>query len=469
MPYDVTTDIGTATLVKSVKYIKANGVPGMYDETTTGLDAVVATETANIWTVNLDEHATDVPGFAQIFVTFSLASGDILHAFPITVDVGETTPGATDPDKPYYHSTTFIPAEAQAEKTSTMTLPVGVDENGKLWSYASPGMSDDAKTALLNCFAHVAWTGNDGQTYFDALEDALFPTATLESISVVYDQDRPVYDTDDLDVCRLDLTVTAHYSDLSSATVTAYTLSGTLTAGTSTITASYSGKTATFNVTVTHNIIPAQYQRVTYIGAERTADSPGAGQGTTGPHIATNITLSGTGTLKITIRGTPTKTMTNSGVVVGCGASSMSNAQGAAVAFNGNGISVWAYNGNYASVYPKGDGNSIVGDIFTYTAQFKTNEVSLQAGDGTPTVNTGTSREYVDKAIYLFCGYIGYCNYHASCKVQYIKIEENGTTLAELYPVYRKSDSVIGMYDVTNSTFYDNDGDGSFTKGANYT
>lgn len=76
---------------------------------------------------------------------------------------------------------------------------------------------------------------------------------TLSSISAVYTQSGTVYDTDTLASLKADLVVTAHYSDSSTQTVPAadYTLSGTLTAGTSTITVSYGGKTTTFNVTVT--------------------------------------------------------------------------------------------------------------------------------------------------------------------------------------------------------------------------
>lgn len=76
---------------------------------------------------------------------------------------------------------------------------------------------------------------------------------TLSSITAVYTQSGTVYDTDTLDSLKTDLVVTATYSDSSTQTVTAadYTLSGTLTVGTSTITVSYGGKTATFNVAVT--------------------------------------------------------------------------------------------------------------------------------------------------------------------------------------------------------------------------
>ena len=116
----------------------------------------------------------------------------------------------------------------------------------------SGGLSNEAKAALLDCFAHVAWIDDDGQDYYDALESALYPPADLVSISAVYTQSGTVYDTDSLDDLKTDLVVTATYSDSTTETVTNYTLSGTLTAGTSTITVSYGGKTTSFTVTVTH-------------------------------------------------------------------------------------------------------------------------------------------------------------------------------------------------------------------------
>lgn len=117
-----------------------------------------------------------------------------------------------------------------------------------------PGLSDKAKTALLTCFQHVAWVDEHGQSYYNALESALYEdtTAILQSISTVFNQGSAIiYTTSSLDDLKPYLTVTARYSDSTSQTVTGYTLSGTLTVGTSTITASYGGKTATFNVSVT--------------------------------------------------------------------------------------------------------------------------------------------------------------------------------------------------------------------------
>jgi hypothetical protein len=114
------------------------------------------------------------------------------------------------------------------------------------------GFTPEAKQKLLNLLSHVAFTDEHGQDYFDELEVELFRAPTLVSISAVFNQGSAViYDTDDLDSLKQYLTVTATYEDMSTREITGYTLSGTLTVGTSTITVSYGGKTATFNVTVT--------------------------------------------------------------------------------------------------------------------------------------------------------------------------------------------------------------------------
>lgn len=114
------------------------------------------------------------------------------------------------------------------------------------------GVTEAVKQALLNCFAHVAWIDDQGQTYYDALEEALYPPANLVSISAVYTQSGTVYDNQTLDSLKSDLVVTAFWDNQTTTTVTDYTLSGTLTEGTSTITVLYADKSTTFNVTVTH-------------------------------------------------------------------------------------------------------------------------------------------------------------------------------------------------------------------------
>ena len=124
------------------------------------------------------------------------------------------------------------------------------------------GLTEEIKQALLDCFEHVAWTDEHGQDYVDALEAALYPPAELVSISAVYTQSGTVYTTASLDDLKSDLVVTAAYTDSTTETVTTYTLSGTLTEGTSVITVSYGGKTTTFNVTVT---APATLSSITAV------------------------------------------------------------------------------------------------------------------------------------------------------------------------------------------------------------
>lgn len=90
---------------------------------------------------------------------------------------------------------------------------------------------------------------------------------TASSISAVYTQSGTVYDTDSLDSLKADLVVTATFPDSSTAVIDAadYTLSGSLLEGTSSITVSYGGKTASFNVTVTHQNVPSGYTEYDYL------------------------------------------------------------------------------------------------------------------------------------------------------------------------------------------------------------
>lgn len=52
-------------------------------------------------------------------------------------------------------------------------------------------------------------------------------------------------------------------------------------------------------------------------------------------------------------------------------------------------------------------------------------------------------------------------------KVYYLIIYRNGNLIVNFVPCYRKSDNVIGMYDIANNVFYTNAGTGEFKKGDN--
>lgn len=115
------------------------------------------------------------------------------------------------------------------------------------------GLSAAIKAALLQIAEKVAYVDEDGQTYYDALYDALYAVKELDSITAQFSQgDTVIYDTDSLNSLRRMLAVLAQYSDGTSELVTDYTLTGALEAGTSTIVVAYEGQTDSFSVEVTH-------------------------------------------------------------------------------------------------------------------------------------------------------------------------------------------------------------------------
>ena len=153
-------------------------------------------------------------------------------------------------------STWAVLKNSQIPKTEAMTGRVGIDEYGQLWTIlASTIIADDVKQTLLDCLAHVGWTDAYGLERYNALESALY-NGPLQSISAAFDQGSAViYDVASLDDLRQYLTVTAYYPNSGDIVVTGYDLSGTLTAGTSTITVTYGGKTTTFDVIVTSSTL----------------------------------------------------------------------------------------------------------------------------------------------------------------------------------------------------------------------
>ena len=116
------------------------------------------------------------------------------------------------------------------------------------------GLTEDMKQALLQIARKVAYIDDQGQTYYDDLYDAFYPPKTVVLITAVFNQGTTViYDDTALDDLKQYLTVTAKYDDNTTAILadSAYTLSGLLEAGTSTVTVAYNGLTTTFTVNVT--------------------------------------------------------------------------------------------------------------------------------------------------------------------------------------------------------------------------
>ena len=137
-----------------------------------------------------------------------------------------------------------------------------VDDNTVLEGIPSYSVSDAGKVLAVNSTG----TGLVWITLSSSGGGSEEPK-TLNSISAVYTQGNTViYPSTSLDSLKSNLVVTATYSDNSNSVISSgYSLSGNLTVGTSTITVTYSGKTTTFNVTVTEESTPGMDSAYSYL------------------------------------------------------------------------------------------------------------------------------------------------------------------------------------------------------------
>lgn len=139
------------------------------------------------------------------------------------------------------------------QQLNATTTPNGGDVT---WSSSDTSIATVSSTGLVTSvgYGNVTITASCGG--LTATCAVTIAQSTVTSISANYVQGSTVvYDTDTLDSLKVDLTVTASWSNGTTSTVASadYTLSGTLTVGTSTITVSYGGKTTSFSVTVTED------------------------------------------------------------------------------------------------------------------------------------------------------------------------------------------------------------------------
>lgn len=213
-------------------------------------------------TVTLDTTLamTQEDGSIHAEIRFSKTGEDVGTAnFILAVEKTPHAEGTTD-------GTHETMADLQSQLDALDTRVEALEAGG-----GGGGLTEAVKSAMLQIAQKVAYIDENGQTYYDALYDALYPPAELVSISAVYTQSGTVYNTDSLDDLKSDLVVTANYSDGTSETVTDYTLSGTLAEGTSTVTVSYEGLTDTFNVTVSHAVTDTTAQIATegYVSEHR--------------------------------------------------------------------------------------------------------------------------------------------------------------------------------------------------------
>lgn len=162
-------------------------------------------------------------------------------------------------------SVSDAPADAKVVGDEITSLKGDLNNLENEIAAIEPGLSDEAKEALLACFRHVSWIDHDDD-YYGNLEEALY---SIESINAVFTQGQHLIScTDDLDDLRPLLVVTARYKDGTENVITDYLLSGTLDTSTSVITVHYLNLSTTFNVSVAQ--LPSGYTKKNYVLANGT-------------------------------------------------------------------------------------------------------------------------------------------------------------------------------------------------------
>lgn len=317
---------------------------------------------------------------------------------------------------------------------------------------AHPGslspLSPAVKAALLQIAEKVAYVDENGEDYYNALDSALSAKALLQ-IAAVYTQSGTVYTTDTLDSLKSDLVVTAYYDDGTSADVTsAAVLSGTLTKGTSTITATYSGKTATFNVTVS-----VLYQYVEYIKATGTQ------------YIKTDLVV---GNYNGSQSNSPNHYRFEMDFVRDAWQSNYAtNLLFAAGSSGGcwigyvNGKTAIGMGTSAGMYFSDGD---LTRHSYVYTATTTTG--TFERDDGVKINRTFSSGGNANVTLFYWRVAEGTQNdFHFNGKLYSFSAYLDGTLVMDLKPCYRTTDNEIGMYDEVNDRFYTNDGTGTFIKG----
>lgn len=151
--------------------------------------------------------------------------------------------------------------------------------------------------------------------------------------------------------------------------------------------------------------------------------------------------------------------------------------------FGMSGMSLMGSNSPY-SLVPYGTGGNVIGHwvgssggIMSITYENSYNDVTYELDNGSisctingSTTSTTYSGTIINNYNFYIFGKNGGGNSSergAGYRLYYMKITNNGTLVRNFVPCYRISDSVIGLYDLVNNTFYTNAGSGTFAKGGN--
>lgn len=272
---------------------------------------------------------------------------------------------------------------------------------------------------------------------------------TLNSITAVYTQSGMVYTHDTLDSLKADLVVTAVYSDSSTQTVAAedYTLHGTLAVGTSIITVSYGGKTTTFSVTVTAGV-PADYTVYDWVKYARTDTSskPKAQWLQLKKYADLNA-------MSTEFKAEPFEYTGTQPAFMGIRSTSGSSSS---FAFYNSTTGALGYHihGTDSNERPQMD-FGVPNTIKVTNAA--SSPSTLQLNDNAIITVPWANSNVLNLGLVLFANPIGDANANFNTKIRIGNIkffDLNNNLVGNYFPVVRKSDNCIGMYDAVEGIFY---------------
>lgn len=265
----------TATTAASDDYVAVDGGNGtrklLVDNITATLETQVATNTSDISDLKEDLSDTAVPTTVRAAL-YTLLNSAAYADTGLTDEIAVIESWATE-----VTSITLNQTTATISGSGTVTLVATTVPSGGTVTWSSSDTSvatvaDGVVTSVANGTATI--TASCG-TLSATCAVTVSGMVTLTGITATYTQSGAVYTTDTLDSLVADLVVTATYDDSSTATLTSdqYTLSGTLTEGTSTITVLYGGKTTTFDVIVSSLVLYRLPQSTTFNGTSDYIDT----------------------------------------------------------------------------------------------------------------------------------------------------------------------------------------------------
>lgn len=359
------------------------------------------------------------------------------------------------------NSLSFSSLGATQQLTAT-TTPEG---GAVTWSSSDTSIATVDQTGLVTSVAYGTVTITATAGSVSATCSVVVASATVTSLSAVYTQGgKTVYDTASLNSLKADLVVTANWSNGTVTTVDGsdYTLSGTLSEGTSTVTVAYGGQTTTFDVVVTA-LLPSGYTAYNYLQGD------GVGYIDTGLAGKTYCTTNYEHEIKYSTASADTVGMCVYGFRWEWGITNSRNVWIGSEVLNSL-SAVWcglATRQEYSSV------NDIVTVRTTRDKGIYLNDTLI----GTGTANWSANH---DGNIPLFCectkgngaGYIagsGNEYYGAFSKVRIYEFtvkDSNDNEIAHMFPAMRNSDNAVGMYDIVRNLFFTNARDtGTLTLG----